>query len=189
LVAGDLSDDLRTDSDVCSKTPEILARVPECHAILYLDATLDRAHESTVVEAVDAEEHVVAARVVVPVGGQGPACPPEGALDEFRLPWDGAHGIRTHRVLDQAASRTVVFTCHGQIPMWCRIPANPDYVCAFSNENVSGKTAALKAIFGEIPTAPLPFTIRGRIPEARVYERPDSQVQLDQLRRSLPVQQ
>jgi beta-N-acetylhexosaminidase len=84
---------------------------------------------------------------------------------------DGATGSLLTAILDRAADRTVVLAM-GNPYVVQDFPAIQNYVCAFSNASVS-ETAAVKAIFGEIPIGGrLPVTIPGIAARGEGIERP-----------------
>ncbi len=167
LVAVIFSDDLRTDSGRMLER-QILARVPDAR-IIYLDARSAVGMKAPVVEAVDAAEHVIAAVYVIPVAGRAMRAAGGGLTNTIAM--DSATGSLLTAILDHAASRTVVLAM-GNPYLVQDFPAIQNYVCAFSNETVS-ETAAVKAIFGEIPiSGHLPVTIPGVASRGEGLERP-----------------
>jgi beta-N-acetylhexosaminidase len=156
LVAVIFSDDLRTDSGRMLER-QILARVPDAH-VIYVDARSAAGMKAAVVEAVEAAEHVIAAVYVVPVAGK--AMRAAGGHLTNTVAMDEATGSLLNAILDRAASRTVVLAM-GNPYVVQDFSTIENYVCAFSNASVS-ETAAVKAIFGEIPiSGHLPVTIPG----------------------------
>ena len=167
LVAIIFSDDLRTDSGRMLER-EILARVPDAR-VIYVDARSAAGMKPSVVEAVEAAEHVIAALYVVPVAGKAMRAAGGGLTNTVAM--DNATGALLTAILDRAASRTVVLAM-GNPYMIQDFPAIENYVCAFSNATVS-ETAAVKAIFGEIPIrGHLPVTIPGIASRGDGVERP-----------------
>jgi beta-N-acetylhexosaminidase len=84
---------------------------------------------------------------------------------------DSATGSLLTAILDRAANRTVVLAM-GNPYLVQDFPTIENYVCAFSNASVS-ETAAVKAIFGEIPIGGhLPVTIPGIASRGDGIERP-----------------
>jgi len=167
LVAVIFSDDLRTDSGRMLER-EILARVPDAR-VIYVDARSAAGMKPSVVEAVEAAEHVIAALYVVPVAGKAMRAAGGGLTNTVAM--DNATGALLTAILDRAASRTVVLAM-GNPYMIQDFPAIENYVCAFSNATVS-ETAAVKAIFGEIPIrGHLPVTIPGIASRGDGVERP-----------------
>jgi len=84
---------------------------------------------------------------------------------------DAATGSLLTAILDRAAQRTVVLAM-GNPYLVQDFPTIENYVCAFSNATVS-ETAAVKAIFGEIPiSGHLPVTIPGIASRGDGIERP-----------------
>jgi beta-N-acetylhexosaminidase len=156
LVVVIFSDDLRTDSGRRLER-QILARVPDAH-IIYVDARSAAGMKAPVAEAVEAAEHVIAAVYVVPTAGKAMRAVGGGLTNTVAM--DNATGSLLTSVLDRAAERTVVLAM-GNPYVVQDFPAIQNYVCAFSNATVS-ETAAVKAIFGEIPIGGhLPVTIPG----------------------------
>jgi len=167
LVAVIFSDDLRTDSGRMLER-EILARVPDARMI-YVDARSAAAMKATVVEAVEAAEHVIAAVYVVPTAGKAMRAAGGGLTNTVAM--DDATGSLLTAILDHAASRTVVLAM-GNPYVVQDFPATQNYVCAFSNATVS-ETSAVRAIFGEIPiSGHLPVTIPGIASRGEGLERP-----------------
>jgi len=167
LVAVIFSDDLRTDSGRMLER-EILARVPDAR-VIYVDARSAAGMKPSVIEAVEAAEHVIAALYVVPVAGKAMRAAGGGLTNTVAM--DNATGALLTAILDRAASRTVVLAM-GNPYMIQDFPAIENYVCAFSNATVS-ETAAVKAIFGEIPIrGHLPVTIPGIASRGDGVERP-----------------
>ena len=191
LVAVIFADDLRTDSGRMLEH-QILARVPDAR-VIYVDARSAAGMKPSVVEAVEAAEHVIAAVYVVPTAGK--TVHAAGALKNGDLKnedlknkdvknedlkngllkntvaLDAATGSLLTAILDRAAQRTVVLAM-GNPYVVQDFPAIENYVCAFSNATVS-ESAAVKAIFGEIPiSGHLPVTIPGVASRGEGLERP-----------------
>jgi len=167
LVAVIFSDDLRTESGRMLEH-QILARVPDAR-IIYVDARSAAGMRASVVEAIDAAEHVIAAVYVIPVAGRALRAAGGGLTNTVAM--DGATGSLLTAILDHAAARTVVLAM-GNPYVVEDFRAIQNYVCAFSNETVS-ETAAVKAIFGEIPiSGHLPVTIPGVASRGEGLERP-----------------
>ena len=156
LVAIIFSDDLRTDSGRMLER-QILSRVPEAH-VIYVDARSAAGMAPVVMQAVEAAEHVIAAVYVVPVAGKAIRDAGGGLTNSVAM--DESTGNLLNSILDRAAGRTVVLAM-GNPYVIQNFAAIQNYVCAFSNVTVS-ETAAVKAIFGEIPIGGhLPVTIPG----------------------------
>jgi beta-N-acetylhexosaminidase len=167
LVAVILSEDMRTESGRMLER-QILARVPGAR-VLYADTRSAAGMKASVMEAVDAAEHVIAAVYVVPTAGK--ARPDAAGELKNTVAMDDATGSLLTAVLDHAANRTVVLAM-GNPYLVQDFPAIQNYLCAFSNATVS-ETAAIKAIFGEIPIrGHLPVTIPGIASRGEGVERP-----------------
>ena len=181
LVAVIFSDDLRTDSGRMLEH-QILARVPDAR-VIYVDARSAAGMKPSVVEAVEAAEHVIAAVYVVPTAGKAMRAAAGLKNEDLKnedlkngglkntVAMDDATGSLLTAILDRAAQRTVVLAM-GNPYVVQDFPAIENYVCAFSNATVS-ETAAVKAIFGEIPiSGHLPVTIPGIASRGEGLERP-----------------
>jgi beta-N-acetylhexosaminidase len=156
LVAVIFSDDLRTDSGRMLER-QILARVRDAH-VIYVDSRSAVGMKTAVMQAIDGADHVIAALYVVPVAGRAIRAQGGGLTNSVSM--DDSTGSLLNAILDHAADRTVVLAM-GNPYVIQDFPAIQNYVCAFSNATVS-ETAAVRAIFGEIPLAGhLPVTIPG----------------------------
>ena len=176
------SEDLRTDSGRMLER-QILARVPDAR-VIYVDPRSAAGMKPSVVEAVEAAEHVIAAVYVVPTAGKAMRAVGGGLTNTVAM--DDATGALLTAILDRAAKRTVVLAM-GNPYVVQDFPAIQNYLCAFSNVTVS-ETAAVKAIFGEIPIGGhLPVTIPGIASRGAGIERPGAaSLSSTQLRRFLP---
>jgi beta-N-acetylhexosaminidase len=181
LVALIFADDLRTDSGRMLEH-QILARVPDAR-VIYVDARSAAGMKPSVVEAVEAAEHVIAAVYVVPTAGKAMRATAGLKNEDLKngdikngglkntVALDAATGSLLTAILDRAAERTVVLAM-GNPYVVQDFPAIENYVCAFSNATVS-ETAAVKAIFGEIPiSGHLPVTIPGIASRGEGLDRP-----------------
>jgi len=167
LVVVIFSDDLRTDSGRMLER-QILARVPDAR-VINVDTRSAVGMKARVVEAVEAAEHVIAAVYVIPTAGKAMRAADGGLTNTVAM--DDATGSLLNAILDHAASRTVALAM-GNPYVVRDFPAIQNYVCAFSNATVS-ETAAVKAIFGEIPiSGHLPVTIPGIASRGEGMERP-----------------
>jgi len=167
LVVVIFSEDLRTDSGLMLER-QILARVPDAR-VIDVDPRSAAGMKAPVVEAVEASEHVIAAVYVIPTAGKAIRAADGGLMNTVAM--DDAIGSLLNAVLDRAASRTVVLAM-GNPYVVRDFPAIQNYVCAFSNATVS-ETAAVKALFGEIPIGGhLPITIPGIASRGEGMERP-----------------
>ena len=155
LVIVIFSEDLRTDSGRMLER-QILARVPDAR-IIYVDTRSAAGMSSDVLAAVSAAEHVVAAVYVIPTAGRAIAA--AGGLKNSVAMAD-ASATLLNAVLEQAGPRTAVVAM-GNPYLAQDFPSVQNYLCTFSNATVS-EVAAVKALFGEIPTlGHLPVTIPG----------------------------
>ena len=171
LVAVIFVDDLRADSGRMLEH-QILARVPDAR-VIYVDARSAAGMKPSVVEAVEAAEHVIAAVYLVPTAGKAMRAAAGLKNQDLKntVSMDAASASLLTAILDRAAQRTIVLAM-GNPYVVQDFPAIENYVCAFSNATVS-ETAAVKAIFGEIPIGGhLPVTIPGVASRGEGIERP-----------------
>ena len=160
VVAVLFSDDVRTDSGRAFGR-ELRARVPDAR-VLYVDPRIAAGMSADVLEAVNEAQTVVAAVYVVPTAGKvasspaagAPGSPTPGAMKNSVSLAD-ATGELLQQLLDRAAEKTVVVAV-GNPYLASDFPAIQNYMCTFSNANVS-EVSAIKALFGEI-------AIRGHLP-------------------------
>jgi beta-N-acetylhexosaminidase len=156
LVAVIFSDDMRTDSGRVLER-QILSRVKDAH-VIYVDSRSAAGMIPAVMQAIDGAEHVIAALYIVPVAGKAMRAEGGGLTNSVAM--DDSAGSLLNSILDRAADRTVVLAM-GNPYVIQSFPAIQNYLCTFSNASVS-ETAAVRAIFGEIPIAGhLPVTIPG----------------------------
>jgi len=166
---------------------QILARVPDAR-VIYVDPRSAAGMKPSVEEAAEAAEHVIAAVYLVPTAGKAMRAPAALKNDDLKneavkneavnsgllkntVAMDAATASLLTAILDRAAQRTIVLAM-GNPYVVQDFPAIENYVCAFSNATVS-ETAAVKAIFGEIPIAGhLPVTIPGVASRGEGIERP-----------------
>ena len=166
LVAVIFSDDLRTDSGRMLER-QILARVRDAH-VIYVDSRSAAGMTPSVMQAIEGADHVIAALYVVPVAGRAIRTASGGVTNTVAV--DDSMGALLNAILDHAADRTVVLAM-GNPYVIQNFPAIQNYVCAFSNASVS-ETAAVKAMFGEIPIrGHLPVTIPGIASRGEGMER------------------
>lgn len=165
LVTVIVSDDLRTESGHMLEK-QILARAPEAR-VIYLDPRSARGMTASVLEAVENASKVVVAVYVIPTAGKTVR---RNGVVKNSVALDDATGKLLDSILEKAASRTVVLAM-GNPYLAEDFPAIQNYVCAYSNVSVS-ETAAVEAIFGEIPvTGHLPVTIPAIAPRGEGLER------------------
>lgn len=165
LVTVIVSDDLRTESGHMLEK-QILARAPEAR-VIYLDPRSARGMTASVLEAVENASKVVVAVYVIPTAGKTVR---RNGVVKNSVALDDATGKLLDSILEKAASRTVVLAM-GNPYLAEDFPAIQNYVCAYSNVSVS-ETAAVEAIFGEIPVAGhLPVTIPAIAPRGEGLER------------------
>src|SRR6202522_1106217 len=142
-VAVLFSDDVRTDSGRAFGR-ELRARIPDA-SLIYVDPRIAAGMSDTVLKAVDEAKTVIAAVYVIPTAGKV----------GNTVAMSDATGALLQQLLDHAAAKTAVVAM-GNPYLAVDFPKIENYMCTFSNVSVS-ETAAVKALFGEIP-------IRGRLP-------------------------
>lgn len=156
FVAVIFSDDMRTDSGRVLER-QILSRVKDAH-VIYVDSRSAAGMTPAVTQAIEGAEHVIAALYIVPVAGKAMRAAGGGVTNSVAM--DDSAGALLNSILDRAADRTLVLAM-GNPYLIQSFPAIQNYLCSFSNATVS-ETAAVKAVFGEIPiTGHLPVTIPG----------------------------
>jgi beta-N-acetylhexosaminidase len=166
LVTVIVSDDLRTESGHMLER-QVLARVPEAR-VISLDARTAKGMTASVRQAVERAGRVVVAVYVIPTAGK--TVRTNGGVQNS-VSLDDSTGKLLDSILENAANRTVVLSM-GNPYLVQDFPAIQSYVCAFSNVSVS-ETAAVKAIFGEIPiTGHLPVRIPTVALRGEGLERP-----------------
>jgi beta-N-acetylhexosaminidase len=160
------SEDLRTDSGRMLER-QILARVPDAR-VIYVDPRTAGGMREDTLAAVDAAERAVAAVYVIPIAGR--AIPAAGGLKNSVAMADASASL-LNAILEHATARTVVLAM-GNPYLAQDFPDVQNYLCTFSNVTVS-EVAAVKALFGEIPTrGHLPVTIPGIASRGAGLERP-----------------
>jgi beta-N-acetylhexosaminidase len=142
-VAVLFSDDVRTDSGRAFGR-ELRARIPDA-SLIYVDPRIAAGMSDTVLKAVDEAKTVIAAVYVIPTAGKV----------GNTVAMSDATGALLQQLLDRAAAKTAVVAM-GNPYLAADFPKIENYMCTFSNVSVS-ETAAVKALFGEIP-------IRGHLP-------------------------
>jgi beta-N-acetylhexosaminidase len=166
LVVVIFSDDLRNDSGRMLER-QILARVPDAH-IIYVDPRSVSGMTSEILSTVDAADHVIAALYVVATPGKA-VRGATGPTSTVAMP--DASATLLKGILDHAAARTAVIAL-GNPYLAEDFPEVQNYLCTFSNATVS-ETAAVKALFGEIPIqGHLPVTIPGIASRGSGLQRP-----------------
>ena len=155
LVVVIFSDDLRTDSGRMLER-QILARVPDAR-VIYVDPRSAAAMTPQILDAVNSAAQIIAAVYVIPTAGKAISTP-QGLTNTVSVA--DANAVLLNGILEHAAARTAV-AAMGNPYLAQDFPAIQNYLCTFSNATVS-ETAAVKALFGEIPIhGRLPVTIPG----------------------------
>ena len=150
VVAVILTEDLHSDAGRILAR-QLRMRVPDTN-VIYVDPRTAAAELDSILKVVDEAQAVIAAVFVIPTAGkviQGP----NGVTNSVALADATANLLQN--VLNHAAEKTAVLAM-GNPYLASDFPVVQNYVCTFSNANVS-EVSAVKALFGEIP-------IRGRLP-------------------------
>ena len=150
VVAVILTEDLHSDAGRILAR-QLRMRVPDTN-VIYVDPRTAAAELDSILKVVDEAQAVIAAVFVIPTAGkviQGP----NGVTNSVALADATANLLQN--VLNHAAEKTAVLAM-GNPYLASDFPLVQNYVCTFSNANVS-EVSAVKALFGEIP-------IRGRLP-------------------------
>jgi beta-N-acetylhexosaminidase len=180
-VAIIFADDVRTDTGRTLER-ELRERVPDAH-VFCVDTRLAAAMSDDILKAVSQANAVIAAVYVVPVAGKvtqdangpGGERPNGEGLNGGRLTNSvsvaDANAMLLRKILDQAADKTVMLAM-GSPYVASDFPVVQNYLCAFSNTEVS-EMSAVKALFGEIAIhGHLPVTIPGIAQRGAGLERP-----------------
>ena len=145
------SEDVRTAT---GRTMERQMRLRIPHAnVIYVDPRIAGPMLDGVLKAVDQAQSVVAAVFMVPTPGKIPKADSDNMKNSVAL--QDASSLLLQNILDFAARKTVVVAA-GNPYLAQDFPAIQNYMCTFSDENVS-EISAIKALFGEI-------AIRGHLP-------------------------
>src|SRR6202049_3280037 len=145
------SEDVRTAT---GRTMERQMRLRIPHAnVIYVDPRIAGPMSDAVLKAVDQAQSVVAAVFMVPTPGKIPKADSDNMKNSVAL--QDASSLLLQNILDFAARKTVVVAA-GNPYLAQDFPAIQNYMCTFSDENVS-EISAIKALFGEI-------AIRGHLP-------------------------
>jgi beta-N-acetylhexosaminidase len=153
------SDDVRTESGRAFGR-EFRARIPDAR-VIYVDPRFAAGMSDEVLKAVDEAETVVGAVYVIPNAGKV----------GNSVAMADATGTLLQQMLDHGAGKTAIVAM-GNPYLASDFPKIENYMCTFSNATVS-EVAAIKALFGEIPTrGHLPVTIPNIAQRGAGLERP-----------------
>lgn len=166
LVAVLFTDDVRTEYGRVFEQ-ELRARVPDAR-IFFVDPRSATAMSDAIVNAAAQARAVIAAVYVNPSAGKKVQV--QGVTTNS-VSLDDATAALLNRILDAAEPLTVVVAL-GSPYVAAGFPQAQNYLCAFSGVPVS-ETAAVKALFGEIPIhGRLPVTIPGIAKRGAGLDRP-----------------
>jgi beta-N-acetylhexosaminidase len=150
MVVVVLSEDVRTEAGRALERA-VKARLPDAN-VTYVDARVAKPLSGEILKAVDEAQAVIAAVYVVPTAGKAMKGA-NGLTNSVAM--NDASGALLQEILDHAAGKTAVLAM-GNPYLAQDFPAIQNYLCTFSNAEVS-ETSAVKALFGEI-------AIRGHLP-------------------------
>ena len=168
LVAVVFTDDVRTESGRVFEQ-ELRARVPDAR-IFFVDSRSAAAMSDGIANAAAQARAVIAAVYVTPSAGKKVHV--QGVTTNSVSLDDSTAALLT-RILDTAEPATVVVAL-GSPYVAAGFPQAQNYLCTFSGVPVS-ETAAVKALFGEIPIhGRLPVTIPGVAERGAGLDRPAS---------------
>jgi len=166
LVAVLFTDDVRTEYGRVFEQ-ELRTRVPDAR-IFFVDPRSASAMSDSIVNAAAQAHAVIAAVYVTPSAGKKVQV--QGATTNS-VSLDDAAAALLDRILQQAGPLTVVVAL-GSPYVAAGFPQVQNYLCTFSGVPVS-ETAAVKALFGEIPIhGRLPVTIPGVAERGAGLDRP-----------------
>ena len=149
------SDDIRAESGRVLER-QMRVRVPDAN-VIYVDPRIATAISADALKAVENAQAVVVAVYEIPTAGK--VVNVEGNLKNSVSLGDASSAL-LRQILDRAVQKTVVLAM-GNPYLAMDFPSIQNYVCAFSNVNVS-EIAAVKALFGEIEIhGHLPASIPG----------------------------
>ncbi len=146
-----LTDDMRTDSGRAFER-ELRARIPDAR-ITYVDPRVASFMAEPVTESVLAAKVVMLVAYVVPTAGKQAVRAQNGSHNSVSL--EGGMAGLVQRTLQIAGQKTAMVAM-GNPYLAGDFPTVQTYICTFSNSPTS-ETAAVKALFGEIP-------IHGKLP-------------------------
>ena len=166
VLAVFFSDNTRDQGDSRFE-PELKARVPDAR-VLYVDPRSAAGMSAAVLDAAQQARAVVVGIVSFPSAGK--MIRVQGKLVNSVAMSDATAAL-LQQLLEHDAAKTVVVSL-GSPYVASAFPAVENYLCTFSNSTVS-ETAAIKALFGEIPIhGRLPVTIPGIAERGAGLDRP-----------------
>lgn len=145
-----VTDDMRGDSGRVFER-ELRARVPDAN-IMFVDSRVAAQMTESAADAAKNAKAVIIAAYAIPSAGK--MVKVQGAMKNS-VSLAGDAGTLVSKVLETAGNKAVMIAM-GNPYLADDFPNVPTYICTFSNAPTS-ETAAVKAIFGEIP-------IRGKMP-------------------------
>lgn len=153
VVAVVLTDDVRLEWGRVLER-ELRARVPDAN-VIFVDPRNAKSMTEQVLNSAEEAQTVIAAVYLVPSGGKRAKA---GDKSSSAVGLGDAAGSLLQQLLTRAGDKTFVVSL-GSPYFISDFPDSQNYLCAFSNSTVS-ETAAVKALFGEIPIhGHLPVTI------------------------------
>jgi beta-N-acetylhexosaminidase len=151
-----VSDDIRTEYGRQFER-ELRSRIPGI-TVIYVDSRIAAALAPQIESAVATADKIIVAAYVVPTAGKTVRKDAGAAVNSIALAQTPAALLQS--ILDHGRDKTVVVAL-GSPYLASDFPEVENYVCAYSPVTIS-ETAAVKALFGEIPIqGHLPVTIPG----------------------------
>ncbi len=167
LVAVVLTDDVRQEWGRVLER-ELRARVPDAN-VIFVDSRIAKSMTGQILSAADEAQAVIVAVYTTPSGGKrvmtkGQMTASIGLADSV--------GTLLQQLLARTPDKTFVVSL-GSPYFVSDFPETQNYLCTFSNTSVS-ETAAVKALFGEIPIhGRLPVSIPSIAPRGAGLDRPE----------------
>ncbi len=166
ILAVFFSDNTRDEGDSRFE-PELKARVPDAR-VIYVDPRTAAAMTATVLEAAQQARTVIVGIVSFPSAGK--MIRVQGKLTNSVAMSDASAAL-LQQLLERAAAKTVVVSL-GSPYVASGFSNLENYLCTFSSTTVS-ETAAIKALFGEIPIhGRLPVSVPGIAARGEGLDRP-----------------
>jgi beta-N-acetylhexosaminidase len=150
------TDDVRSDNGRQLQR-ELRARIPDAR-IIFVDPRIAAGSTAEIQSALASAENVLAAIYLIPVPGR--AVRKEGSTGVNTISVPDATAALLQSILEAKREKTAVVS-FGSPYFLADFPQIENYVCAYSNA-ITSETAAIRALFGEIPFhGRLPVTIPG----------------------------
>jgi beta-N-acetylhexosaminidase len=161
-----VNDDMRSESGRIFER-ELRARIPDAN-IMFVDSRVAAQMTESAADAATKARAVIIAAYAIPSAGRRVVVQ---GVSKGSAGLAGDAGALVDKVL-QSAGKKAVMIAMGNPYLANDFPAVPSYICTFSNAPTS-ETAAVKALFGEIPIGgKLPVTLPNIAQRGTGIERP-----------------